>query len=350
MQEKELAELGIKEGCSVYLFLGDDLDRLQAAENAMIHKVEDPGMADLNIARLNGQTDALDELVKNIGLFPFGVEKRLVIYTDPLVRIHEKKELERWQKIVENVPPTTILVLLFPTIMVKKNKEWMWKSYADHHWFEQWAARKEDGYCFKEFRIPSQWELPARVIQMAEKEGGTIEKRAAEELARLAAGDTLLIRQEVKKLCTFANGERTISVEDVHLLCSAIPEEDVFAMVDAFALGDAPRALHHLKLMFANQDYARVFPMIVRQFRLLLLVKEALQEGPASAVAEKLHESNFVVQKIIPQSKRFTMEELEHIYHALYDMDGDVKRGNITPEVGLELIFFENTGNTMLQE
>ncbi len=57
-----------------------------------------------------------------------------------------------------------------------------------------------------------------------------------------------------------------------------------------------------------------------------------------------------MVQKIIPQSKRFTMEELEHIYHALYDMDGDVKRGNITPEVGLELIFFENTGNTMLQE
>ncbi len=61
MQEKELAELGIKEGCSVYLFLGDDLDRLQAAENAMIHRVENPDMADLNIARLNGQTDALDE-------------------------------------------------------------------------------------------------------------------------------------------------------------------------------------------------------------------------------------------------------------------------------------------------
>lgn len=345
MQETKPSE--IKKGCSVYFFIGDDMDALQTVEHAMIRDVGNPDMATLNIARLNGRTDTLDELIKNIGLFPFGVEKRLVIYTDSLERIHDKKDIERWQKIVENVPPSTILVLKFPTALVKK-KEWMWKAYADYTWLAKWAERKDEWFYFKEFRIPSRRELPMRIMQMAVEEGGQIENRAADELSRLVGDDILLIRQEVKKLCTYVNGERSITAEDVRLLCSTIPEEDVFAMVDAFALGDAPKALHHLKLMFANQDYVRVFSMIVRQFRLLLLAKEALQEGPASSVAARIGESEFVAQKAIQQSKRFTFKELEQIYRALYDMDGDVKRGNITPEVGLELIFFEKTSRSAL--
>jgi DNA polymerase-3 subunit delta len=343
----DMKHLEIKKGCSVYFFIGDDLDALQAVERAMIGEVGNPDMATLNIARLNGRTDNLDELVKNIGLFPFGVEKRLVIYTDSLERIRDKKDIERWQKIVENVPPSTILMLEFPTILVKK-KEWMWKAYADHTWLAKWAERKDDWFFFKEFRIPSRRELPVRIIQMAKDEGGQIENHAADELAHLTGDDILLIRQEVKKLCMYVNGERSITAADVRLLCSTIPEEDVFAMVDAFALGDAPKALHHLKLMFANQDYVRVFSIVVRQFRLLLLAKEALQEGSEGSVASRIGEREFVAQKAIQQSKRFTFEELENIYRALYDMDGDVKRGNITPEVGLELIFFEKTSRTVL--
>jgi len=340
MQELERYE--IKKGCSVYFFIGDDLDALQIVKQAMIRDVGDADMAALNVARLNGRTDSLDELIKNIGLFPFGVEKRLVIYSHSLERVRDKKEIERWQQIVENVPPSTILVLEFPTNLIKKGRDWMWKPFAEHAWLSQWASCKDDGYFFKEFRVPARRDFPARIMRMAEEEGGRIEARAAEGLARMTGDDILIIRQEIRKLCTYINGKRNITLEDVHVLCSAIPEEDVFAMVDAFALGDAPKALHHLKLMFANQDYVRVFSMIVRQFRLLLLVKESLQENPAGNVASQLGESEFVIQKLIPQSKRFTFEELERIYRALYDMDGEVKRGSTTPEVGLEMIFFEH--------
>lgn len=336
----------INERCSVYFFIGDDLDAIQSAERVLIDSIGNPDMADLNIARLNGQTDNLDELVKNTGLFPFGVEKRLVIYRDPLERINNKEDIARWQKIVETIPPSTILVLEFQTPWIKKNKNWMWKSYADHTWLVKWAARNDDWFSLNEFRVPSQREMPERIKQMVKTEGGQIENRAAAALARLAGDDILMIRQEVKKLCTYVNGERSINEDDIHLLCSVVPEEDVFAMVDAFALGDAPKALHHLKLMFANQNYSRVFSMIVRQFRLLLLAKDALQTGGSGSMAARMGVNDFVAQKAVQQSKRFTYDELVRIYHALYDMDGDVKRGNITPEVGLELIFFETSSRT----
>jgi len=335
--------MDLKEGCSVYFFIGDDIDAMERTENTLIRQIGTPEMRELNIARLDGHAANLDELIKNMAIFPFGVEKRLVIYKNALENVREKKDIERWQKVVENVPPSTILLLEFPTVLVKK-KEWMWKIFADHAWLMKWLPKADDWFCYSEFRIPSRRDLPGRIRKITEEENGKIESSAAEELARLVGDDILLLRQEIKKLCTYVNGERSITTADVQLLCTAIPEEDIFAMVDAFSRGDAPQALHHLKLLFAKQDYVRIFPMLVRQFRLLLLVKEALQEGPPASVAARLGESDYVIQKLIQQNKRFSYQELERIYRALYEMDGEVKRGNLTPEVGLELIFFENMG------
>ena len=216
-------------------------------------------MADFNISHLNGNTDSLDALAQNVSLFPFGVDRRLIFYTNSLTRINGEKDVKRWQEIMEHVPPTTALVLEFPTAWIKKNKKWMWETFAHNSWLEKWVGEKKDGLFYKEFRLPSRKEMPERVMEIVAEEEGRIDRRAADELARTFGNDIPQIRQEVKKLCAYVNNERAISVEDVHLLCSTIQEEDVFAMVDAFALGDTTKALHHLKLMFANQDYARIF-------------------------------------------------------------------------------------------
>ena len=333
-----------KEDMRVHVFIGDDLDAMTKAESLLVKKLGNAEMAAFNIARLNGNTDDLDELVKNISLFPFGSSRRLVIYGDPLARITSAKDVERWQQILEKLPPTAELVLEFTTGWVRKNKNWMWGSYADHAWLKKWIKDNETWLVLQEFRIPSKQEMPARIKAMVEEEGGSIEERAAGELAQVVGDDILMLRQEVKKLCLYTNGERSIRVEDIRVLCSNIPEEDVFSMVDAFAQGNAKQALHHLKLMFANQEYVYVFAMVVRQFRLLLMAKEALQEtSNEPAIAGMLHVHPYVVKKIVQQSRRFSFEQLEDIYRALYDLDGDVKRGLVQPDVGLEMLFFEKS-------
>ncbi|KUK46819.1 MAG: DNA polymerase III delta subunit [Anaerolinea thermophila] len=336
---------------SVYIFIGDDLDAIRSVEVRFIKEMGNPDYASLNIARLHGQVDSLDELLKNVSLFPFGVERRLVIFAQPLDRIN-KSDTERWQQIMEHIPPTTALVLEIHSIWVKTKNGWKWDSYASHPWFEKWSAQKEAWLYKEEFRIPSRSGLPARIQQMVSEEGGKIQRPVALELAGIAGNDVLRLRQEVKKLCTYTGFEREITRDDVRMLCTLIPEEDVFAMVDAFALGDSSTALHHLKLMFANQDYVRVFSMIVRQFRMLLLTKEALSEGISSAdtIAGLIHEHPYVVKKVIQQCRRFTYEELKQIYFALYDLDGEIKRGNVLPEVGLELVFFEKIRTPLGQE
>lgn len=336
---------------SVYVFLGDDLDAIRAVEAKFIKEIGNPEMASLNIARLHGQVDSLDELVKNVSLFPFGVERRLVIFAQPLDRI-SKSDSERWQQVMEHIPPTTALVLEISCNWTKARKTWKWDCYASNAWFEKWSTQKAPWLYVQEFRVPSRSDLPARIQQMVTEEGGTIQRPAVHELAAIVGNDVLLIRQEVKKLCTYTGFEREITQEDVRALCTLIPEEDVFNMVDAFASGNAGSALHQLKLMFANQDYVRFFSMIVRQFRMALMTKEALEEGTSSAetIAGLIHEHPYVVKKVIQQCRRFTYQELQEIYYALYELDGAIKRGNVLPEVGLELLFFDKVSASPGQE
>lgn len=337
-----------KEAVHVHFFMGDDLDAMAKAEAAVVEKLGDAEMAAFNIVRLNGNSDDLDELVKNISLFPFGNSRRLVIYHDPLARISAAKDIERWQQILESIPPSAEVVLEFATSWVKKNKEWMWEVYARHAWLKKWIQNNKAWLALQEFRIPSKQEMPVRIKAMVEEEGGSIEGRAAGELAQVVGDDIIMLRQEVKKLCLYIHGERPIKVEDVRLLCSVIPEEDVFSMVDAFAQGNARQALHHMKLMFATQEYVYVFAMVVRQFRLLMMVKEALQETTNEPeIARMLHEHPYVVKKIAQQSQRFSVEQLEDIYRALYELDGDVKRGLVQPDVGLEMVFFEKSNRAV---
>ncbi|HOJ02353.1 MAG TPA: hypothetical protein PLL88_12145, partial [Anaerolineaceae bacterium] len=109
-----------KEDVRVYVFIGDDLDAMANAESELVEELGNAEMAAFNIAHLNGNTNNLDELVKNISLLPFGSLRRLVIDVDPLARISADKEVERWKHIVENLPPSAELVLEIITSWVKK--------------------------------------------------------------------------------------------------------------------------------------------------------------------------------------------------------------------------------------
>ena len=79
--------------------------------------------------------------------------------------------------------------------------------------------------------------------------------------------------------------------------------------------------------------------MFVRQFRLLIQVKELADGGsrpPAIATALKMH--SFVVGKIYQQSRGFSLTQLEQIYRHLLDIDVAVKTGRNEMPTALNLL------------
>jgi DNA polymerase-3 subunit delta len=79
--------------------------------------------------------------------------------------------------------------------------------------------------------------------------------------------------------------------------------------------------------------------MIVRQFRLLIQVKELKAEGANSqTIAKTLGIHPFPAGKLHNQANYFTPAQLEAVYRHLLETDVGIKSGEIEAEVALDLL------------
>ena len=148
---------------------------------------------------------------------------------------------------------------------------------------------------------------------------------------------------ELVKLVSYVDDERPISESDVAALTPYVAEANIFAMVDAMALGQGDRAMalmHRLLADDPRDDGFGLYGMIVRQFRLLLLAKEhLLVNGSRQGLMEVLGTgSKFVADKAADQSRDFSLAQLEDIYRTLQDYDLKMKTGRIDPRLALDLL------------
>ena len=77
-----------------------------------------------------------------------------------------------------------------------------------------------------------------------------------------------------------------------------------------------------------------MFLMLVRQFRLMLLARWAMEIGEDPIAS--MNVPPFVARKVSAQSQQFTTSELKGIYQRFLDLDVSVKRGEA--DLSLDLI------------
>jgi DNA polymerase-3 subunit delta len=170
--------------------------------------------------------------------------------------------------------------------------------------------------------------------------GGEIKHRAALRLAAVVGADLRLLDQEIVKLVTYTAGEGAIAEPDVEMLVPYSQEAVIFDLVDALGHRDgrtAARTLH--RLLEEGEHPLGLFGMIVRQFRLLIQVKELKAKGAtAREVATTLGIHPFPAGKLHTQASHFTTAQLEKVYRHLSETDVEIKTGEIRPEVALDLL------------
>jgi DNA polymerase-3 subunit delta len=180
----------------------------------------------------------------------------------------------------------------------------------------------------------------ARWIQKKAAElGGVFSYQAAGLLADYVLDDPRLATQEIGKLLAYVNYDRPVDPYDVERLTPYAGEGDVFKMVDALGNRNGQLALRMLHQLLEGDEPLRLFGMIVRQFRLLLLTRELLDAGYREAeIARQLKTYPFVARKLIGQARNFSLEGLEDIYHKLLDVDEAIKTGKMEGDVALDTL------------
>ncbi|MDX1438064.1 MAG: DNA polymerase III subunit delta, partial [Anaerolineales bacterium] len=184
--------------------------------------------------------------------------------------------------------------------------------------------------------------MAAWIQQRAQQQGGEISREAANELAELVGTQKRHAAQEIDKLLAYTACQRTIEAEDVRLLSTGVDEEavsEVFNMVDTLAQRQPQKTMDALHRLLQVYDPGYLYFMVVRQFRFLILAREAFDSGlRAEDLAQQIKIKPWLATKLIRQSRNFAMPDLEDIYHRLLELDLAVKTGQSDYVLGLDIL------------
>jgi DNA polymerase-3 subunit delta len=315
-----------------YVLHGSDEFSLRQQVRSLRAAMGDPAAAEMNTSVLDGKNTSAAQVLSAARAMPFLSDKRLVIVEGMLSWLARKgagktgkAELEELAAGLEDLPPHARIVFVETDTLSDKHPIVV-------------AAKTLPGGFHKLFGPPPN--LAAWIRGHArEVYGVDVEPQAAAALAAIIDNDLRAADNEIAKLATYVNGERPITVEDLKLLTTYAAEPDVFEMVDAIGRRDGQTAIRLMHRLLAQDDPLRLFGMIVRQFRLLILAREHLNAGGApGSLGQAIGVHPFVAKKLSEQVRAFSMEQLDAIYHHLLDTDLGIKTGKVDGALALDLL------------
>ena len=313
-------------------------------------KLGDPGMGDLNTSLFDGRSVALAEVRAVADTLPFLAARRIVIVDGWLTRLvgrtepaggdepgaddggedskrgsTAREQLAALVAYLPDLPETTALVLIEKREIPARNVVVKAATGAD------WAL-------VKLFDLPKGEALVRWIRARAKAEKGEISLEAAQALAEVE-DDPRALGNEIAKLLTYVDFARPVEVEDVQTLTPAGGEAKVFDMVDAIGQRRGPVAQRELHKLLESAEPLYALSMIVRQYRLLLLAREMLNERASETdISKALGLHPFPTGKICAQARKFTLDDLEHIYRRLLEYDVEIKTGRIQAEAALDTL------------
>ena len=169
---------------------------------------------------------------------------------------------------------------------------------------------------------------------------GEIDAPALQFLAAETKGDIWQINSLLEQLLDYKDGEK-IELADVNLFLDEKADENIFNLVDAIITRQRKPAYKMIQEQYRiGEDVQFIFAMLLRQFRILLQMRDLFdrEDKMTSAVlAKKLNLHPFVVKKSLALIRQYNFVQLKKIYNDLLLLDRQIKTGRSTPELLLDL-------------
>ena len=320
----------------IFFYFGNDEFAIRKQEEKFASMFTDPTTAGMNTARLDARTVSENELSNAIGVMPFLAPQRLVVLENVSKRYTGLDGHKKFVAFLETVPPSTKLVIVDAEEVKERD--------IPNYWLVKWVTKNAEKAKFQAFHMPKRREMPGWIVAETKRQGGAIEPAAAVRLAEMTGEDTRQAAQEITKLLTYVNYAHAIGLEVVEAVSIVTASVDVFELVDALGTQNGKVAQKLFHRLLEEKDAFEVFGMVVRQFRLLTIAREVIDEGGTlPEVTEALGVHPFVAEKSFKQARAFTMETLSAIYHRLLAMDEAAKTGGMPLDASLDMLIVELT-------
>ncbi|MBU0722252.1 DNA polymerase III subunit delta [Patescibacteria group bacterium] len=325
--------------------------KLNELKNKYLREIDKLGSG---LKIINGAKASFSEITAAISPSSLLSKKRLIIIEDVFIN-KDKLIFENLSEYFKNKKQDDNIIIVWESnIKTKKFKNVLAPMLLDSSGKEKPLLKKQTEF-FKflssqkysyNFNLLSNTESADWVKRQTALRGGKIRAKAAEMLVSLVGPDGWQINNELDKLLSYkaagalTQAEVHIEIEDVQNLVRGNFSENIFALTDALSVKNKSLAIKLLdEQIEAGLSDGYLLNMFVRQFRILLQIKQALESGlNQRQIAGKLKLHPFVAQKGLEQTRHFTLPILKNILSQLVKIDYQVKSGQSDYLTGLNML------------
>lgn len=309
-----------------------------------------------SLSVLDGKDADIKKINETAGAPSLLAKKRMIVIED----IFSNKSIipEALEYFKEKEASDNIIIFRENTLKTKKKGKGDEVLKIDSSGRERPLAKKESEF-FKflsrqkfvqEFKTLSNLAFASWVKREVEERRGRISGRAIQTLISLIGNDLWQIDREINKLINYKSGQNPkltnggspdhIDTVDVEEMVRGNFDENIFALTDAISTRNKAQATKLLEDQYgAGLTDSYLINMIIRQIKILLQIRQALDQGHSSRkIISELHLHPFIVQKGINQVRNFNLETLKRILKKLIEIDYQMKTGRAEARLLLNLL------------
>ena len=315
----------------IFLY-GKDTFRSRERLHKLIDKFKsDRDPSGYNVVRLDALVERPGTILTELYNSPFLAEKRMVVIEHAVEskhsELHEKIEAITLDE--TTLPATTICILYEKTDTYKAKVQ------------KDLLKKLEKTKFAQHFDVLEGVGLKKWIVEYATENKLTLENSALDFIATHSKGDTWFIHSLIKQLTAYCNGT-SCTIEITRLFLNETTDDNIFNLIDAIVAKKPEKVYRMIREQYeGGQEAQYIFAMLVRQFRIMLELKDLLISNPAATpdiIAKMLSLHPFVVKKTIPLLRQYSLETLKNIYQELLSIDIATKTGKGSMPVLIDML------------
>ena len=232
---------------NIYYFFGKDVAQIEAYTKKLVKKLVPSEAQAMNYQSFDGKNFDLSVFSDSCEVYPMFADRVVVTVNDLNAESLNANDYKFLTQVLSSLPETTTVIFFATGVDLYKNK----KSLSDKNEKLRSFCDKNGVSC--DFALKSIAETGKIIASRVNKQGCTISRKAAEYLAEKTLRDSVMINNEISKLCAYVDGGE-ITVETIDLLCTRQLDADVFRLANAILRGQGDLTFKILSELYDMQS------------------------------------------------------------------------------------------------
>jgi DNA polymerase-3 subunit delta len=293
----------------VYYFFGEDSFSLDTGVKAVEKVVEPLITSDFDKETFYGENNSLAEVLDFASAFPFGSEKKLIIFKE-FEKVKDKKNLFPYLK-----SPADFTVIIF----IHNGTITGFKT-------EPYSTLLEENYIYAAKELKGD-HLINWISIFCQENGKFLNDENAQILIDIVGENRGLIESQLEKIFTFLGDRKEIKLEDINSLSTQLKEFNIFDLQNAIGKKDKAASIKiAYKLLEQGAELTYIVYMLTRYFTGLSRINELREQKiPDQAAAGIIGTHPFYYKEYIKARAIFSERDLYRTAQALLDAELSAK-------------------------